>query len=169
MLKRVVIVILALVAFTLPSHAAKRSVHLFGETYVFNFTRDFVFTRRVDMPDGSRQTVTFNNGNRSLVVSASRYDAARTEPLASRESFVAKAETGKATGITYVNEETDNGKGGSSLVGFCKQGSCMYRMSRALGQKYWVSVIVLCAACTPAQAEDSRTLADTLYQQLKTF
>lgn len=169
MLKRAIVVILALVAFALPSEAARRSVHLFGETYVFDFTRDFAFTRRIDKDDGKRQTVTFTNGNRSIVVSASRYDAANTEALVGRDVYVARSAAEGGTGIKYLNEETDGGRAGSHLMGYCKDTACLYRMARAIGKKYWLSVLVVCDDCTGTQAQDSRDLADALYRQLKAF
>jgi hypothetical protein len=167
-LKRTLAVILLLVAFTLPGEAAKRSVHLFGETFVFNFTPDFAFTRRINKDDGRRQTVTFTRGNLSIVVSGSRYDPENTEPLITRDFYLAKAAAEGGTDIIYLNEETDGGRAGSHMIGSCKDGSCIYRMARATG-RHWLSVLVICETCTPTQADESRNLADTLYRQLKSF
>lgn len=166
-LKRALLVIVTLLAFTLPGEAAKRSVHLFGETYTFNFGRDFTFIKRIDKDDGNRQTDAFVSGNRSIVVSASRYVASNTEPLVGRDLFLARTAAEGATGIMYVNDETEGGRGGSTMTGACKSGSCVYRMARAIGKKYWLSIVVRCDACSPTQAEDTRNLADTLYRQLK--
>lgn len=168
-LKRTVATVLALMAFTLSGEAAKRSMHLFGETFVFNFARDFAFMRRVDQADGNRQTVTFTDDNRSIIVSASRYDAIKTEPLISRDDFKAKAAAKKGTDVSYNNDETDAGRAGSHMMGFCMSGSCLYQMTRAIDRKYWLNVLVLCEDCKPPQTGETRKLAETLYQQLKNF
>jgi len=158
---------LVLVASSLPSEAGQRTVHLFGETFVFNFAREFAFTKRIDTEDGKRQTVTFTKDNRSIVVSASRYDAAKTEPLLARDEYLAKVSAENAREVKYINEETEAGRGGSHMYGFCKDSACLYRMGAAIGQKYWISILVICEACSERQIQDTGVLADTLYQQVK--
>lgn len=165
--KRALLVTLALLATASPGEAAKRSVHYFGERFVFNFSRDFVFTDRENTKDGQRQINTFRNGNSTIVIAASRYDPASTEPLTPRDEFIARAAAEGSTHITYLNEETDAGRGGSHIIGVCKKDTCIYNMSRAIGEKYWLTLRVSCETCTDRQAEETRTLAGTLYGQLK--
>lgn len=160
---------LCLFALTLPSEAAKRSVHLFGDTYAFNFARDYRFVERAGSPAEKREKVVFARGNLSIVISGSIYDPANTAPLISREAFMAKMATAGVANVKYVNEEVDEGRGGSVMLGSCQGAACLYKMSRALGQKIWLSVTISCEACTPRQSTETGQLADELYAQLKSF
>lgn len=160
---------LILLAGTLPCEAAKRSVHLFGGTYVFNFERDFRFVKRLNEPEKRRETVTFEKDGKSIIVSGSIYDAASTAPLISREAFMAKMAAAQATNVKYVNEERDEGRAGSVLIGSCNALSCLYKMSRDIDRKLWISVSVLCSPCQDKDAQETGALAETLYKQIKGF
>lgn len=160
---------LILVASTLPCAAAKRSVHLFSETYVFNFPRSFAFVKRINADDGKRQTVVFQSGKRSIAVSGSIYDAANTAALIDEDSFMARMKSSGAAETKYVNEERDQGRAGSVMLGACEGSACHYKMSAAIGQKIWLTLQVSCEQCSGKDVKETGRLAETLYAQLRTF
>ena len=163
------VIALCLFGLTLPCEAARRTVHFFGEAYPFDFARDYVFVKREGRGEDKRQKVFFESGKRSIIVSAIVYDPANTAPIVSREAYMAGL-TGAGIGnVKYVNEEIDAGRAGSVLLGSCKESSCLYKMSRAIGQKIWLSVSVGCNDCTKQEAAEAGQLADRLYGQLKSF
>lgn len=158
-----------LMAFALPCEAAKRSVHLFGGTYVFNFPRDFRFVKRLNQPEENRETVFFESRNRSIVISGRTYDASNTSSLISREAYMATMEAAKATNVIYVNDETDGGRSGSVMLGSCEASACLVKMSKAIDQKIWLNVVVLCDKCSSRDIEMVNSLANSLYQQIRRF
>lgn len=169
MVRAIIVSLLVLVAATVPSEAAKRTVHLFKEPFVFNFARDYKFIERVDPDSGKRDAVLFASNNKSIAIMASVYDPANTSKLMSRDAFVAKMKADKATDIIYVNDETPDGRLGSHLLGACTPKNCLYRMQSVVGQKIWLSVVVTCDDCSKADVSEVGALADKLYKQLRTF
>ncbi|MEI8178478.1 MAG: hypothetical protein WCG38_07505 [Aestuariivirga sp.] len=169
MLKKILLFALALLSVTLPCQAAKRSVHLFGETYVFNFARDYRFVKRLNQPEERRQTVFFENHNRSIIISARTYDAADTSPLISHDAYMAEMKAANATNVKYVNEETDSGRSGSVMLGSCDGTSCLVKMSKAIDLKFWLNVVVFCEKCSPEDTKTIDRLASDLYQQVRKF
>lgn len=169
MVRAIIVSLLVLVAATLPCEAAKRTVHLFKEPFVFNFARDYKFIKRIDPEAGKRDTVLFASGNKFIAVSASVYDPKSTGKLMSRDAFVAKMKADKATDIIYVNDETPDGRLGSHLLGSCTPKNCFYKMQSVVGQKIWLSVVVTCDDCSKADVSEVGALADKLYKQLRTF
>lgn len=160
---------LALAVGTLPAAAADRTVHIFTGTYAFQFAPDYKFKERLTLDGGKRQVLSFTNGNRSIVISGSRYNADATEPLEAEAAYMAKRTADKATNVIYQNDETDNGRAGSHLVGYCVNQSCLYEASRAIGRKFWLNVEVACDGCSAENAKEVSDLAQALYRQLKQF
>ena len=169
MVRAFILSVLVFVAATLPSEAAKRTVHLFTNPYVFDFPREYKFIKRVDLKDGKRDTVLFANKNKSIAISASAYDPAKAGKLMSREAYTAKMNTNKSTEIKYINDETSDGLLGSHLLGACDAKNCFYEMQSVVGQKVWLSVAVMCDDCSKADISEVGVLADKLYQRLRTF
>lgn len=160
---------LVLAAASLPSEAAKRTVHLFTVPYAFDFSRDYKFTKREEQADGKRDTVYFSDRNRTIVISASVYDPANVGKLMSREAYTAKMKADNFTDIKYVNDETPDGRLGSHLLGACDTKNCFYKMQSVVGQKIWLSVVVACDDCSNADVSEVAMLADSLYQKLRKF
>jgi hypothetical protein len=169
MTRALILSFLVLAAASHPTEAAKRTVHLFSEPYVFDFSRDYKFIKREEQADGKRDTVYFSDRNRTIVISASVYDPAKVGKLMSREAYAAKMKSDKSTNIEYVNDETPDGRFGSHLVGACAAKDCFYKMQSVVGQKLWLSVIVACDYCSASDASEVANLAGNLYQKLRTF
>lgn len=169
MVRAIIVSLLVLAAASVPCEAAKRTVHLFTEPYVFDFSRDYKFIKRVDPEAGKRDTVVFANDNKSIAISASVYDPTSTGKLMSRDAYTAKMTADNASDIKYINDETSDGRLGSHLLGACTPKNCFYKMQSVVGQKIWLSVVVACEGCSKDDAGEIGALADKLYQQLRTF
>lgn len=166
-LRTVAVSLAMLMCATLPSAAAKRTMHLLAQTYALDFSRDYVFVKRMNPPGSKRDTLLFQNGNKSIIVSASLYVAENAGRLMSREAYMAKMSSEKATAVKYVNEETADGRLGSHLLGGCGQGNCFYKMQSVVEQRLWFSVVVTCDKCSADDEKAVSKLADALYLQLK--
>lgn len=166
-LRTVFLALLVLVANALPSAAAKRTMHLLAETYALDFARSYVFVKRMNPPGSRRDTVLFQDGNKTIAVSASLYVAENTGKLMSREAYMAKMKAEKAVDVKYVNDETADGRLGSHLLGGCSDTNCFYKMQTVVGERIWLSVVVTCDKCAATETKDVGKLAESLYQQLK--
>ena len=166
-LRTVFLSLLVLVATALPSAAAKRTMHLLAETYALDFSRSYVFVKRMNPPGSKRDTVIFQDDNKTIAVSASLYVAENTGKLMTRDAYMAKMKAEKATDVKYVNDETADGRLGSHLLGGCSDTNCFYKMQTVVGERIWLSVVLTCDKCSPADSAKVGSLADDLYQQLK--
>lgn len=166
-LRTVLLALALLMCAAQPASAAKRTVHLLAGTYVFNFSRDFAFVKRMNPPGSKRDTLLFEKGNKSIVISASPYAAENAGKLMSREDYMAKMSSDKASAVKYVNDETPDGRLGSHLLGGCSDGNCFYKMQSVVDERIWLSVVVSCDKCSEDDAGAVAKLADTLYGQLK--
>lgn len=169
MVRALFLSLLLLTAASLPSEAAKRTVHLFDKHYAFNFPTGYAFIKREDQEDGKRETVYFADKNRSIIISASEYDPEKVGTLLSREAFTASMLKDNSSAIKYVNDETPDGRLGSHLLGACDVSGCLYKMQSAIGQKIWLSVFVACDECSDADGSEAGRLADQLYRHLRAF
>ena len=169
MLRAFVLSLLVMAGASLPSEAAKRTVHLFTIPYAFDFSRDYKFIKREGQSDGKRDTVYFSYRNRTIVISASIYEPAKVGKLMSRETYTAKMKADNFTEIKYVNDETPDGRLGSHLLGACDAKNCFYKMQSVVGLKIWLSVVVACDDCSKADVDKVAMLADGLYQKLRAF
>ena len=158
---------LVLVSSSLPSAAAKRTMHLLAETYALDFSRSYVFVKRMNPPGSKRDTVIFQDDNKTIAVSASLYVAENTGKLMTREAYMAKMAAEKATDVKYVNDESDDGRLGSHLLGGCTDKNCFYKMQTVVGERIWLSVVLTCDQCSADDTKKVGSLADELYEQLK--
>lgn len=169
MVRAFILSLLVLVAANLPCEAAKRIVHLFTQPYVFDFSRDYKFIKRLDQPDGKRNTVVFANQKKSIAISSSAYDPAKVGKLMSLEAFTAKMKADGSTDIKYINDETSDGRLGSHLLGGCDAKNCYYDMQSVVDQKIWLSIVVMCDDCSTADRSEVGALTEELYRQLRRF
>lgn len=166
-LRTLVLSLAILLCAALPGHAAKRTVHLLADTFAFDFSRDFVFVKRLNPEGAKRDTLLFENGNKAILVSASPYVPENTGKLMSRDAYLAKMAAENATDVTYINEETDDGRLGSHLLGGCSGGNCFYKMQSVVDQRVWLSLVVSCEKCSKVDMAAVSKLAGRLYEQLK--
>lgn len=167
--RTVVLSVAMLLCAAAPGAAANRTMHLLADTYAFGFSRDYVFVKRMNPAGSKRDTLLFQDGNKAVLVSASLYVAENAGRIVSRDSYMAKMKAEKATEVTYVNEESKDGRLGSHLLGGCTDGNCFYKMQSVVQKRIWMSVVVTCDACSKADVKEVSALAKTLYAQLKKF
>lgn len=165
--RTVVLSVAMLICASLPSAAAKRTMHLLADTYALNFSRDYVFVKRMNPAGSKRDTLLFQDGNKSILVSASPYVAANAGKLMSQDDYMAKMKAEKASEVKYINEETADGRLGSHLLGGCTDGNCFYKMQSVVQEKNWLSVVVTCDKCSADDTAKVSDLAESLYAQLK--
>lgn len=166
-LRTLMLSLVVVLATAHPSVAAKRTMHLFTETYALDFSRSYVFVKRMNPPGSKRDTLLFQDDNKTIAVSASPYVAENTGKLMTREAYMAKMQAEKATDVKYVNDETPDGRLGSHLLGGCSDKNCFYKMQTVIDERIWLSIVLTCDQCSTADTKKVGKLVDDLYMQVK--